>query len=108
MTRRTASAYSRPTHALEHLHHVAAGLRLAVPRMPDQPVRFQGHVLSAGDLLATWAVEVVLHQHDLDAPGAAAQLAPDALLIGRRTAEALGETLDADDLAVLLAGFGRS
>ncbi|WP_052462507.1 hypothetical protein [Nigerium massiliense] len=108
MTRRLATAYARPTHALEHLHIVAAGLRVSVAQMPDQPVRFQGHVLSAGDLLATWAVELVVHHHDLDVPDAA--LSPEAVLLGRRTAEALlgvrAETRD--DVAVLLDAFGRA
>lgn len=112
MTRRTAAAYTRPTDALEHLGNVMAGLRAAVPRMADQPVLFQGHVLSAGDLLATWAVELAVHHHDLDAATDAAPPAQAAVHIGRRTVEALGKqgsspALNRDNLSVLLVGFGR-
>ena len=76
LTRRVSSAYARPTHALADLEQVAAGLMHAVPAMPDQPVAFQGHVISAGDLLATGAVELAVHHHDLDAPAGAAAPAP--------------------------------
>ncbi|GAB49334.1 maleylpyruvate isomerase N-terminal domain-containing protein [Mobilicoccus pelagius] len=109
MTRRTASAYSRPRHALEHLGHVTAGLQHAVRDMPDTAVLFQGHVLSAGDLLATWAVELVVHHHDLHTAAPTTPPAPAAVVIGRRTVEALHENLPPtnDDLSLVLAGFGR-
>lgn len=110
MTRRTACAYTRPTHAYEHLHQVVMGLRQTVPTMPDAPVQFQGHAITAGDLLATWAVELVVHHHDVNAPRGPAALSPAALAIGRRTVQALrNNSIDGgDDLSVLLAGFGRA
>lgn len=110
VTRRTASAYTRPTHALEHLRHVVSGLKQSVPAMPDSPVRFQGHTISAGDLMAAWAVEVVLHHHDLDAPDGTAALSPGAIAIGRHTVEALRDDLPSahSDLSTLLTGFGRT
>lgn len=110
LTRRIASAYDRPTQAVEDLRQVAAGLRPSATAMPDAPVWFQGHSISAGDLLATWAVELALHQHDLDAPGDETGPAPSALRIGRRTAEALHDGLGScdDDLTVMLRGFGRA
>lgn len=109
MTRRTASAYSRPRHALEHLDQVIAGLQQAVTHMPDAPVLFQQHSLNAGDLLATWAVELVVHHHDLNLSTATVPPARAAVAIGRRTVEAIHDDLpDADDdLCVVLAGFGR-
>lgn len=109
MTRRTSSAYTRPRHALQHLDQVTAGLQRAVQDMPDTPVLFQGHVLSAGDLLATWAVELVVHHHDLHAAATTTPPAPAAVAIGRRTVEALHDDLPLvnDDLSLVLAGFGR-
>lgn len=112
MTRRTASAYARPRNALEHLNQVSAGLRHAADTLIEESIAFQGHVLTAGDMLATWAVELAVHHHDLALPAGAPAPAPAAVHIGRLTAEALGSTSGArasaeDDLAVMLAGFGR-
>lgn len=112
VTRRVAAAYTRPGHAVRHLHEVAQGLRHAVPALADGSIAFQGHVLTAGDMLATWAVELAVHHHDLALPSDAPAPAPAAVHIGRLTAEALGGTSGAragaeDDLAVMLAGFGR-
>jgi hypothetical protein len=59
------------------LDHVAAGL-------PEGFHAFQGHVLTSGDLMATWAVETVLHQLDLDT---ATDVPAGALRLARRTAE---------------------
>lgn len=112
LTRRVAAAYTRPGHAVQHLHEVAHGLRHAVPAVADEPIAFQGHVLTAGDMLATWAVELAVHHHDLSLPSEAPAPAPAAVHIGRLTAEALDDTSGArahagGDLAVMLAGFGR-
>ena len=112
LTRRVAAAYNRPGHAVRHLHEVVQGLRNTVPTLPDGPIAFQGHVLTAGDMLATWAVELAVHHHDLALPAGAPAPAPAAVHIGRLTAEALGSTSGArasaeDDLAVMLASFGR-
>lgn len=109
MTRRTASAYSRPRHALEHLDQVIAGLQRAVRDMPDSAVAFQDHVLSAGDLLATWAVGLLVHHYDLNTSAAKTPFASAAVAIGRRTVEALHDNLPKvnDDLSLVLVGFGR-
>lgn len=109
MTRRTASAYTRPTHCLEHLRDVCAGLRRAAQALPAEPVAFQGRVLSAGDLLATWAVELVVHHLDLDLPEASAPgPAPAATALARRTVVALDAQVDyCDDTEAVLRGFGR-
>jgi hypothetical protein len=104
--RRTASAYSRPTAAVRHLDQVVTATTAAVRRLPDGPVAFQGLVLSSGDFLATWAVELAVHQLDLDVPAPASS----ALPLVRRTLEALaGADLPqelGDEEAVLL-GLGR-
>lgn len=112
MTRRTASAYARPRHALEHLNQVSAGLRHAANTLTDGSIAFQGHVFTAGDMLATWAVELAVHHQDLALPAGAPAPAPAAVRIGRRTAEAIDSRPASrvgteDDLAVMLAGFGR-
>lgn len=108
-TRRTASAHRRPSGSREHLAMAADALRAAVPALVPGAVAFQGHVLTTGDLLATWAVELAVHHLDLDLPGAPPD--PAALRLSRRTVEAL---LDAplpaawsDERCVLL-GTGRA
>lgn len=110
MTRRTASAYTRPTHCLEHLRHVCTGLRRAAQALPDEPVAFQSHVLSAGDLLATWAVELVVHHLDLDVPNEVSAPGPAlaATALARRTVVAIDAQVDySDDTEAVLRGFGR-
>jgi len=106
-TRRTASAHRRPSSAVRQLRAVADGVRTGVRGLPEGAVRFQGHVLSTGDFLATWAVELAVHHLDvavaLELPPPTAQ----SLELSRRTAEALlGVPLPvemADTDAVLLA-----
>jgi hypothetical protein len=87
--RRTASAYNRPEGALRHLDDVAAILRIALARMPDHPVLFQGKVMTSGDFLATWIVELAVHQLDLGE--GAGHPSEDALRVVRRTVEALAD-----------------
>ncbi|GMA18893.1 maleylpyruvate isomerase N-terminal domain-containing protein [Arsenicicoccus piscis] len=73
--RRTASAYQRPASAVRHLTEVVHRAIAVVDGMPDQPVAFQGKTLAAGDFVATWVVELAVHQLDLalhDAPPGAA------------------------------------
>ncbi|HST48505.1 maleylpyruvate isomerase N-terminal domain-containing protein [Jatrophihabitans sp.] len=115
-TRRTASAYSRPRRAVRHLRDAADAVLVATRQWADAEhlagsrVRFQGHVLTAADFLATWAVELAVHQldlgRDLDVPAPPAA----ALRLARATVEALLErTLPGalGDLEVLLLGAGR-
>lgn len=107
--RRTASAYGRPSAALRHLHDVAARLAPALDRLPDEPVAFQGTVMTSGDFLATWVVELVVHQLDLDAGPAAP--GPAALALARRTVEAVADQdlpPGLDDRTGVLAGLGRT
>ena len=107
---RLASAYTRPTGVVAHLRITTDGLRRAVDAADADAVAFQGRVLRTGDFLATWVVELAVHQLDLGrelelpAPPAA------ALALARRTVEALADgDLPAawpDELAVLI-GSGR-
>jgi uncharacterized protein (TIGR03083 family) len=99
------AAYRRPTGLVRHLLPTVDGLRRAVGALTPGAVEFQGHVLSTGDFLATWAVELAVHQLDLHreptAPG---------LRLARLTIEALVEgDLPAEwpDDQVVLLGTGR-
>ncbi len=110
-TRRTASAYRRPRHALEHLRMAADAAALAVTGMTPGAVSFQGHVLAAGDFLATWAVELAVHHLDLGRDVAFGSPTTESLQLGRATVEALaGSALPAawSDELCLLAGSGRT
>lgn len=107
--RRTASASPRPAGAVERLAEAAERAFAAVASQQDNPVPFQGKVLSAGDFVGSWVVELAIHQWDLDL-GLETHRAPVGAAWARRTLEALaGCPLPAsmpDDLAVL-AGMGR-
>ena len=88
-------------------HDVAASLASGVDGLSDGCCRWQGQVFSAGDYLAVWAVENVVHHLDL----VAAEPAPvGALALARATVEALvGAPLPpgwSDEEAVLV-GTGR-
>jgi len=85
--------------------------RWADPEHRDARLRFQGHVLTAGDFLATWVVELAVHQldlgRDLDVPAPPAA----ALRLARLTVEALLEHAPPQELTdaeVLLWGTGRA
>lgn len=109
--RRLASAYRRPTGVVAHLRPTVLGLRTAVEAMAAGAVRFQGHVLSTGDFLTTWAVEIAVHHLDIAVDDRLPPPAPAALRLARQTVEAIaGAGLPADltDAEVVLAGFGRT
>ena len=61
-----ASAYRRPTGLIGHLRPTVHGVVRAVEALSAPAVSFQGHVLSSGDFLATWATELAVHHLDLD------------------------------------------
>lgn len=106
--RRTAAAYGRPSSATRHLADVMARLRGALYRMPDHPVLFQDKVMASGDFLATWVVELAIHQLDLDV---ADPSTPVGLALTRRTVEALADQdlpRGLDDRAAVLAALGRA
>ena len=105
--RRTATAYNRPEGALRHLDDVAAMLRVALARLPDQPVLFQGKTMTSGDFLATWVVELAVHQLDLGEE--AGHPTPGSLTAVRRTVEAIADvdlphTWNDEDAALIALG----
>lgn len=105
--RRRGDAWPRPSSAVGQLRELAAAMRSAAHHLPDQPCRWQGHVFSAGDFLAVWAVEDVVHQLDLDVDG---EVPRGALSLTRATVEALvGEPLPTSwsDQEAVLVGAGR-
>lgn len=107
--RRTSSAYARPSGAVRHLADVLDQTEHALGGLQDATVRFQGHVLSTGDLIATWAVELHLHRLDLLVPYAEAS---DAAMLARETIEVLADgSAPAANLVAaerfLLIGSGR-
>ncbi|WP_153395672.1 maleylpyruvate isomerase N-terminal domain-containing protein [Ornithinicoccus halotolerans] len=109
--RRTASAYGRPSAAVRHLHDVAARLAPALDRLPEEPVAFQGTVMTSGDFLASWVVELTVHQLDLDLDPGSPSPGPEALALTRRTVEAIADQdLPAalDDRTGVLVGLGRT
>lgn len=107
--RRTAAATRAPSVALVPLRHCAEALRTATFRLDAGALAFQGCVLTTGDFLATWAVELAVHQLDLAREITVPPPAPGALDLARRTVEALlGTTLPVDDDAdAVLLGTGR-
>jgi Mycothiol maleylpyruvate isomerase N-terminal domain len=103
-----AASYRRPSGAVRHLRPTAEGVRAAASALTPGAVRFQGQVLSTGDFLATWAVELAVHHLDLDRSDS--KPAADALRLTRETVQALaGGTFPADwpDETVALLGTGR-
>lgn len=108
-TRRTASAYARPGDVFRHLRAVVGLAEVALPAMPDHPVLFQGKVMTSGDFLATWVVELAVHQLDLG-PGSGSPT-PASLAVVRRTVEAVAD-LDLpatwDDERAALVALGRT
>ncbi|MEW1953698.1 maleylpyruvate isomerase N-terminal domain-containing protein [Terrabacter sp. NPDC080008] len=120
--RRTAAAYGRPTSAVAHLREVAYAARGAVRAMPEATVTFQGKRLRSGDFLATWVVELAVHELDLDLDldaGGSEHGEPDGdpdgrgregLAWTRTTLEAVAGTQlpeGLDDRTAVLAGLGR-
>lgn len=63
--RRRTSAYSRPDSAREQMHDVAAAVVRGAENCAEGHYLWQGHVFTAGDFLAIWAVEDAIHQLDL-------------------------------------------
>lgn len=107
--RRVAAATRTPRGALGPLDRVSDALLVAVGRLPDRVLAFQGCALTSGDLLATWAVELAVHQLDLGRELDVARPDTGALAVSRRTVEALlGAPLPvADDADAVLLGTGR-
>lgn len=106
--RRRSSTYARPAAAVEELRVVAGAVVRGVQVCPPGRRRWQGHVFELGDFLATWAVEVVVHQLDLRT---GASLPASALSLTRGTIESLAGARAPDswsDVDLVLAGTGRA
>jgi hypothetical protein len=105
--RRRTSAYARPASATAQLRDVAASVSRGVNHFQDRPCLWQGHVFTAGDFLAVWAVEHVVHHLDLlsDEPAPASALRLARLTIEALIAQPLPDVSD-DEEAVLM-GTGR-
>ncbi|GAA4692373.1 maleylpyruvate isomerase N-terminal domain-containing protein [Nocardioides nanhaiensis] len=106
--RRRTAAYARPGAATAQLRDVATALARGVRGCTEERREWQGHVFAAGDFLAIWAVENVVHHLDLltEVPAPAG-----ALNLARRTVEELaGGALPSawSDLDAVLAGAGRA
>src|ERR1700744_5388523 len=84
---RLGAAYRRPTGAVGHLRPTARGIQTATRAIALGAVRFQGHVLTTGDFLATWAVELAVHHLDLGRELDLQPPAPPALRLARATVE---------------------
>ena len=108
--RRRAVAYARPSAAQAHLGDVAAAVRRGAAALPGHACTWQGHVFTAGDFLAVWAVEDAVHHLDLALDPALDPAPAEALALTRRTIEALvGAPLPStwSDLTAALVGTGR-
>jgi Mycothiol maleylpyruvate isomerase N-terminal domain len=102
------AVYQRPVGLVAHLLATGDGVASAVSMLPPRVVRFQGHALTTGDFLTTWAVELAVHHldlaHRLELPPPATR----ALQWARRTVETLaGGELPWDDETTVLLGTGR-
>ncbi|CAI9414898.1 maleylpyruvate isomerase N-terminal domain-containing protein [Nocardioides sp. T2.26MG-1] len=93
--RRRTTAYARPDSAREQMHDVAEAVVRGATGCADGHHLWQRHVFTAGDFLAVWAVEDVIHQLDLlgERPPA-----PRALALARATLTELDGASLADRL----------
>ena len=106
--RRLGAAFRLPSLAVRQLRDTADPVSAAVAALPPGTVDFQGHVLSTGDFLASWAVELAVHQLDLGRETAVPPPHPSGLTLARQTAETLlGAPLPGDDETAVLLGTGR-
>jgi hypothetical protein len=105
-----SGSYRRPSNAVRHMLPTVEGVRAATSRLEPAAVRFQGHVLSTGDFLATWAVELTIHQLDMGRELVLPQPAPAALRLARLTVEDLAGANAPrtwSDEQIVLLGAGR-
>jgi hypothetical protein len=105
-----ASAYRRPTGLIGHLRPTVHGVVRAVEALSAPAVNFQGHMLSSGDFLATWATELAVHHLDLDLDQRLPGPDPTALRLARQTADALADQASPaewDDEHAVLVGWDR-
>jgi hypothetical protein len=104
--RRVAGAHARPSSAVRMLEAAATGGRTSVGAMAEGAVAFQGTRMTTGDFLATWVVELAIHQLDLDLPGDVRGLDWSRATLEAIAGAALPESLDDHD--AVLVGLGRT
>jgi len=104
------AAYRKPSGVVGHMRPTASGVTTVVRGLSSGSLHFQGHVLTTGDFLATWAVELVVHHLDLGRELHVGAPATAAMSLTVATVEALlGGPLPAEwsqELRIL-AGTGR-
>lgn len=108
--RRLSDAYRRPSGGIRHLTVTGRTLVRATPALPASALVFQDHVISTGDFLATWAVELAVHHLDLGLELVLEPPATGAVDLARQTVEELAGGAFPPDLAhadVILIGTGR-
>ena len=93
--RRHTAAHLRPESARAQLRDVAGAVLRGAAGCSDGRLRWQGHVFTAGDFLAIWAVEDAIHQLDLLTTE---PVPPSALELARATVKALDGAALADRL----------
>lgn len=93
--RRRTAAYLRPGSAREQLHDVAGAVLRGADSLAQGRYRWQGHVFTAGDFLAIWAVEDAIHQLDLrgDVPVPASALDLSRATVAELDGAALADRL---------------
>ncbi|WGW12158.1 maleylpyruvate isomerase N-terminal domain-containing protein [Saxibacter everestensis] len=109
-TRRTASAYRRPSGATDHLQAAASAVARAADGLAEGAIESQGYVLRSGDFLATWAVELAIHHLDMMQELQIEGPTPRSLELTRATISALLEAelpTSWDDTTCVLLGTGR-
>ena len=105
---RVALAYRRPTGIVGHMKATAAAVGQAAQTLAPGSLRFQGHVMTTGNFMAIWAVELCVHHLDLACTGD--RPTPEVLALTRTTTESLaGAPFPQrwDDVHVALLGAGR-
>lgn len=105
--RRRTAAFTRPSSVLAQLVDVSDAVRRAVMAFQEGTYLWQRQTFAAGDFLAVWAVENVVHHLDLrtEEPAPA-----NGLALTRRTVESLiGQSLPStlSDVDAALVGGGR-
>jgi uncharacterized protein (TIGR03083 family) len=108
-----ASAYSVASEFRRHFADTARAAAGTSRYAPAGRFRFQQYIMAAEDILATWAVELVLHHLDLIArlPGERPGPLPEAVALTTRTLDAmLGSERPPswDDVTYALKGTGRA
>jgi Mycothiol maleylpyruvate isomerase N-terminal domain len=107
---RVSLAYRRPNGVVGHLKATATAADHAARSVTPGALAFQGHVMTTGNFLAMWAVELCIHHLDLSCGDEVTGPTAQALTLTRGTVEALvGAAFPSgwSDEKVALLGAGR-